>query len=319
MAVGARSAKEAALGVEPRPYRDLRDFDRMKAVLRAGLRAGTGPRCIHVGDLSWWLFWRPREAAPVEETVWLWEEGDEVAGWVHLFPEHDQALALMVAPRFLGGREHERMHAWVEERLASMVRDGGGDRIRAWSEEGDRTTAALLARHGFVRTERDELSLRRSLAEPVAEPGLPPGFTVRPVAGELEAAARASVTHAAFGSTRSFDDYLSLYRAFMRSPVYPSAIDVMAFAPDGRGAACCVCWTDDELDVGLFEPVATHPDFRRRGLGRAVMQEGLRRLRAAGMREAVVGVALDNEGARALYACVGFRPFDRIYVFEKRV
>ena len=59
--------------------------------------------------------------------------------------------------------------------------------------------------------------------------------------------------------------------------------------------------------VGLFEPVATHPDFHGKGLGKAVMAEGLRRMKAAGMRRAVVGFDPDNAAALALYTSLGFR------------
>jgi hypothetical protein len=48
-------------------------------------------------------------------------------------------------------------------------------------------------------------------------------------------------------------------------------------------------WPDDENGVGLFEPVGTRPEFRRRGLGTAVCMIGLQRLYEEGMRYAVVG------------------------------
>jgi ribosomal protein S18 acetylase RimI-like enzyme len=57
----------------------------------------------------------------------------------------------------------------------------------------------------------------------------------------------------------------------------------------------------------LFEPVGTHPDFQRKGLGKAVMVEGMRRMKAAGMRRAVVGFDPNNAAAFALYTSMGFR------------
>ena len=58
--------------------------------------------------------------------------------------------------------------------------------------------------------------------------------------------------------------------------------------------------------VGLFEPVATHPDFQGKGLGKAVMAEGLRRMKAAGMKRAQVGFDPTNVAALALYTSMGF-------------
>jgi mycothiol synthase len=65
-------------------------------------------------------------------------------------------------------------------------------------------------------------------------------------------------------------------------------------------------WFDDLNLVGLFEPVETHEDFRRLGLARAVITEGLHRMRAAGMRTARVEHDITNAPAAALYESLGF-------------
>jgi mycothiol synthase len=92
----------------------------------------------------------------------------------------------------------------------------------------------------------------------------------------------------------------------MRSPVYDGARDLFVRSPDGRGASACTIWFDAVNGVGLFEPVATHPDFQGKGLGKAVMTEGLRRMKAAGMQRAVLGFVPNNVAARALYTSMGF-------------
>ena len=47
--------------------------------------------------------------------------------------------------------------------------------------------------------------------------------------------------------------------------------------PDGELAAFCTVWVDPETRTAVFEPVGTHPNHQKRGLGKAVMTEGLRR------------------------------------------
>jgi ribosomal protein S18 acetylase RimI-like enzyme len=76
-------------------------------------------------------------------------------------------------------------------------------------------------------------------------------------------------------------------------------------APDGRFAAYCLCWPDDENRVGEFEPVGVRSDFRRRGLGAAVCTFALQRLHEEGGRQAIVYCA--TEQACALYESIGFR------------
>ena len=48
-------------------------------------------------------------------------------------------------------------------------------------------------------------------------------------------------------------------------------------------------WFDDVTRSAYFEPVATVPAHQRRGLGKAVMTEGLRRLQRMGATLALVG------------------------------
>jgi ribosomal protein S18 acetylase RimI-like enzyme len=105
----------------------------------------------------------------------------------------------------------------------------------------------------------------------------------------------------------------------MRSPAYVPDHDLVAFDPGGRVAAFCVIWADPDNRVGLFEPVGAHPDFQRRGLGKAVMAEGLRRMRKEGLLSAIVGAEYDNPAALGLYRSLGFRIVNRICTYKKSI
>jgi ribosomal protein S18 acetylase RimI-like enzyme len=68
-----------------------------------------------------------------------------------------------------------------------------------------------------------------------------------------------------------------------------------------------MAWLDIENAVGEFEPVATRPSYQRRGLGKAVLLRGLRKMRERAMRTAIVQTNASNDAAIALYQSVGFR------------
>jgi RimJ/RimL family protein N-acetyltransferase len=82
--------------------------------------------------------------------------------------------------------------------------------------------------------------------------------------------------------------------------------DAVVEAPDGSLAAFTMCWLDRARRPRLLRARGTHPDHRRRGLGKAVNTFGLRLLKAAGAREAMVYSDASNEASRALYESVGF-------------
>ena len=66
-------------------------------------------------------------------------------------------------------------------------------------------------------------------------------------------------------------------------------MDLVAVASDGSIASFCSIWFDDVTRTAYFEPVATVPVHRRRGLGKALMFEGLHRLKRMGAKVAFVG------------------------------
>ena len=59
--------------------------------------------------------------------------------------------------------------------------------------------------------------------------------------------------------------------------------------------------------VGEYQPVGTHPDHQRLGLGRALLAHGLRRFRDLGAVVVQVYAEADNPASEGLYDAVGFR------------
>ncbi len=154
---------------------------------------------------------------------------------------------------------------------------------------------------------------QRSLAS-IPEIQLPDGFTVRPVAGEHEAQLVADVHNRAFSPKWTQADYLKV----MRTPGFDPQRELVVVAPDGRFAAFTVLWFDPISRTGYFEPVGCHRDFTRRGLTRALLLEGMARMKEAGMETAFVGYERSNEAAFKLYGSAGFETrFETVdYVLE---
>lgn len=65
----------------------------------------------------------------------------------------------------------------------------------------------------------------------------------------------------------------------------------------------------------IFEPVCTHPDHLRKGLAKALMQEGLSRAASMGARDITVDTG-DMAAANALYDSLGFDVTRRGYVWR---
>jgi len=89
----------------------------------------------------------------------------------------------------------------------------------------------------------------------------------------------------------------------MRRPNVDLSLKVAVVAPDGNFASYCGMWYDSKAGFAVIEPVATDPDYRRMGLGRAAVLEGIRRAGELGAKTALVG------SSQQFYYSIGLRPF----------
>ncbi|MFE6038588.1 GNAT family N-acetyltransferase [Streptomyces sp. NPDC056452] len=103
------------------------------------------------------------------------------------------------------------------------------------------------------------------------------------------------------------------YQGVRQTEAYRGDLHLLVEAPDGTMASSTIMWLDEANKTVEFEPVGTHPEYRRLGLGRAMLLHGCTWARAAGARR-VKAACLGAPGhpqARGLYYGVGFREFTR--------
>ena len=152
---------------------------------------------------------------------------------------------------------------------------------------------------------------------PVDERDLPPGFVLRPLAGQREVDAYVELQRAVFGSNNMTAEWRA---RTLRRPEYVPDLDLVAAAPDGRLAAFCICWLADVPGLGVcgqVEPLGVHDDFRGMGLGRAILCEGLRRLRERGATRICVETDRFRNAALGLYESAGFRVIRDVWVYRR--
>lgn len=311
------------MNIQARPYRDNTDLDRMQQLLVAGSQARIPASYMHPGYLDWDTHCPPDEQEN-RRNLRLWEHIDEdspvLDAWA-IFSRHEETFDLFVYPALHGTPLHEAIMdeyvAWAEAR----AREAGLKQLSSfWILDYDTVIDRLMKARGFAVVQADlpPPLFERSLDElPAIQ--LPDGFTVQGVRNLDDGQLRARVTHGAFRPDDDWDGYSAEYAQFIGSAIYDGERDLFVRSPDGRGASACTIWFDPVNAVGLFEPVATHPDFQGKGLGKAVMAEGMHRMKAAGMHRATVGFDPNNVAALALYTSMGFRASCYFVVYRKEL
>ncbi|MDP9366259.1 MAG: GNAT family N-acetyltransferase [Chloroflexota bacterium] len=252
------------------------------------------------GDVQWW--WKDEAGhASTRHTFWLDAKGQPVA-------------ALLVAETAPAAGEPGRVDAdlfWrpsrdalVRERVlpAALDRLAARSRASAWPvstyvDERDADLRRRLEATGFRRAPGDDMLQLAQRPDRPPEPfPLPSGMSFAD-----DRARPADRPHHL--AKRNGERVANRLR---ECSLYRPDLDLCVRTDDGEVAAYCLCWLDPGNRVGLFEPVRTEDAYQRRGIGWALMVEGIRRLIARGANLIKVSSAMGNEAAKGLYRGVGF-------------
>ncbi len=291
-----------------RPYQSEEDFWRLREFLRqVYLLNNRHEWSWHVSRLEYsrWHVCLNCAHVRLEDIAFLWEADGQIVGL--LMPDGGKGEAhFSVHPEFDTPELEEQALDVAEQNLAARQADGQ-QRLYYWSPEQNQLRQQLLMQRGYRRDNWPEHQWRRKLDGPIPDVPLAPGYTIRSLGDGLELLERCYASGLGFhkGDIRVAVDNRNdptWYRNIQTAPLYRRDLDIVAVAPDGAIAAFCTIWFDDVTRTAYFEPVATVPDHQRRGLGKAVMTEGLRRLVRMGCT--LAGVGGFSEAANALYHSV---------------
>ncbi len=246
--------------------------------------------------------------------VFLWEDrSGRLAAVLH--PDGRGEAILQVHPDFQSSELDIQMLQIAETHYA--VQHEGKEQLTIWVHEINHSHQELLSRRGYTRQNFQEYQRRRDMSLPILTVPLPHGYTIRALGSDDELPARSWLSWRAFHPDEPDEHYKGWewYRNIQRAPMYRRDLDLVAVAPDGELAAFCTLWFDEFTRTASFEPVGTHPDHQRKGVGKALLTEGLLRVQRLGATLATVGSY--SQSASALYASVGFTQYDLSEAWQK--
>ncbi len=239
--------------------------------------------------------WEYMHSHPMLEPQWLerigiWEEAGQIAGIVHYEGSLGEAF-FQFHPAHRALRQAMLDHA--EAHLAGQRELDGRRYIKAYINDWDREFAALAEARGYVRQPQEDRPMSRMvIPDPFPAVAVPPGFEVTSLADECDWAKVHRVLWRGFdhpGEPPAGQEELDSRRTMFDTPKARRELKIAVRAPSGDFVAFCGTFYEPGGRFGYVEPVATDPAFRRRGLGRAAVMEGVRRCGALGARVAYVG------------------------------
>jgi predicted N-acetyltransferase YhbS len=298
--VGYGSRRED-MALTMRHYDHAVDYERVGRFLERTYRTSGG----HVNWVQprWeYMHYHPYIRNVELEAIGVWEADGEIVGVVH--PEHEMGTAYFeIHPAY--ERLKEEMLHYAEEQISTS--DEGVNRLRLYINEQDPAFQEIALAKGYTERTKSEPMSHLAIADPFPPIPVPDGFRLKSLAEDNDLRKLDRLLWRGFGHgdeppAGGIED-----RRFMQSaPNYRKDLNIVVEAPDGPFASYCGMWYEPVNDLAYVEPVATDPDYRRMGLGRAVVLEGVRRCGALGARVACVGANMP------FYLALGFRQvYDR--------
>ena len=134
---------------------------------------------------------------------------------------------------------------------------------------------------------------------------LPEGFAITSLADDFDLLKYNSVLWRGFnhGDKPPVDkEHIESRQHSLSSPNQDMNLKIAVVSPEGNFVSYCGMWFEPRTEYALVEPVATDPDYRKLGLGKAAVLEGVRRCGQLGAKRAYVG------SSQQFYFKIGFRP-----------
>jgi mycothiol synthase len=271
---------------------------------------------LHPGDVVWRLY-QNLQTTPEDEYRIVTDARGDAVGLVELlapdaFYIHmaDGAADVAEVMRFASGQA-------MEELRSRPVGEGKEKPERFETEvlSIQPRAASILRDLGFIPAGEPNYRLNgQPLADDVPLPVLRNGATVRAVRNDRSDLQARVDLHREVWEPSKFT--LEGYERLRGKPLYRPDLDLVVETTDGELAAYCIVWWDPVTRIGEFEPVGTAERFRGQGYAKAVLHEGMRRLRDLGATHAIVINAMGERWSpsQALYASAGFTP---IATFER--
>jgi predicted N-acetyltransferase YhbS len=246
-----------------------------------------------------------------EQTVGIWADEDGIIAGVVNSEGENRGEAFFQVRTPLTASTLEEMFAFAELTLPLQDKDQRVLRLRI--PAGDTLREAIAYERGYTKLGWEDTLSVLSLENWAPMP-LPEGFYVK-AGPEITPEAKALAHAKAFGYYAETEDrtWPLAFQRMKEAPDYRAELDLSVVDTSGEVVSFCTLWYDPVNRHGILEPVGTIPEARLKGLGRAVIEEGLHRLSGYGAEKVYVGSTM------AFYKKLGFAPAFTSYVWEKRL
>ena len=240
--------------------------------------------------------WFDEEAVP---RIGIWEDAGTMVA-VTQYELHLGEAFFQVHPAYVHLKPEMLTHA--EQHLTGTT-DQGKRYLKAYVNDCDTAFEHVMRSRGYEKEPASHRPMSQFvIRDPFPPIRLPDGFRLKSLADDNDLAKIDRVLWRGFNHRGEPPADSPKGRKKMQSgPHFREDLTIVVEAPNGAFVAFGGLWFDPVNRFGYVEPVATDPDYRRRGLGTAAVLEGIRRCGELGATVAYVGTDMP------FYLAMGFK------------
>jgi GNAT superfamily N-acetyltransferase len=236
------------------------------------------------------------------ERIGIWEEGDKIVA----LATYDMSLGSAYLLAFKAYEKlKQEMFFYAKENLA---KDG---KFRVLILDGDLETQNIAVQNVFYPSQEKECDAIYPIDLEKLKYTLPNGFKITSLKEDFDLFKYGQATYKGFNHEINAEGPFYLfwekhsedYKRQWNRPNIDLSLKVFVMAPNGDFVSHCGMWFDKTSKSALVEPVATDPAYRKMGLGKAAVLEGIKRCGELGAERAFVG------SSQQFYYNIGFRPY----------
>lgn len=240
--------------------------------------------------------------------IGVWEDKGKIVGVVHFEDAYGQAY-FQTHPDY--PQLKEEMLRFAEDRLAARGPDGTRS-LDAYINDWDDELIAVARSRGYRKKEDAAQYMSRLDPRDLPAVSVPEGFTLKSLADDNDLAKVARCLHRGFNHPgEPPEGGIETIRHLQTAPNFRKELNVVVQSPAGDFVSYCGVWHEIANRFAMVEPVATDPEFRRMGLGKAAVLEAIRQ--AGQLGATVAYVATD----KPFYLAIGFRKISARHPWEK--
>jgi predicted N-acetyltransferase YhbS len=286
-----------------RNYQPFMDFEAVSRLLIKYFQP-------HNRDGNWFqAAWEYMHCHPcLDETkltkIGIWEENDEIVG-VATYESVLGEVFFQIHPAYEWLKPE--MLAYAETELTG-INKAGRRYVEVYVNDFDVPLETFVREHGYVLLDGADRPMSEfAIPDPFPSISVPDGFRLQSLADENDLAKIDRVLHRGFNHKgEPPEDGVEGRRKMQSGSNFRKDLNIVVRTSEGHFVAYAGTWYDPVNRFAYVEPVATDPDYRRMGLGKAAVLEGIRRCANLGATTAYVGSDLQfyvSIGFKKIYTC----------------